>query len=44
MIYINGKKASKDDLKMLKQWIKAGKTTARAKTTKNGNISIITID
>lgn len=44
MIYINGKKASKEDLKILKQWIKAGKTTAKAKTTKSGNIAIITTD
>lgn len=42
MIYINGIKASKKDLKALEKDIKTGKTTATARTTKKGNIAIKT--
>lgn len=42
MVYINGIKASKTDLKALEKWIKEGKTTATARTTKKGNIAIRT--
>ena len=41
-IYINGIKASKADLKSLLKWIKDGKTTATAHTTKKGNFAIVT--
>jgi hypothetical protein len=44
MIYINGQKASKKDFETLKKWTKERKTTAKAKTDKNGNILIITKD
>ena len=42
MIYINGIKATKDDLKMLLKWLKEGKTTATAHTTKGGALAIVT--
>lgn len=42
MIYINGIKASKKDLKALEKQIKAGKTIAYGKTTKKGNIAFRT--
>jgi hypothetical protein len=42
MIYINGIKASKKDLETLIEWLKQGKTTAKAHITKRGNIAIVT--
>lgn len=42
MIYINGKKASKEDIEILKRNIKAGKTRAKGHITKRGNLAIIT--
>lgn len=42
MIYINGIRATKKDLQTLLKWIRAGKTTATAHTTKKGNLAIIT--
>lgn len=42
MIYINGTKANKKDLKKLLEWIKKGKTRAKAHTTKKGNFAIVT--
>jgi hypothetical protein len=42
MIYINGIRASRADLRALLQWIKAGKTTATARTTKAGALAITT--
>lgn len=42
MIYINGIRASKDDIKTLLKWLKDGKTTATAHTTKKGNLAIVT--
>lgn len=42
IIYINGIKASKGDLKTLLEWLKQGKTEATARTTKKGNFAIIT--
>ena len=42
MIYINGTKASKNDIKRLLQDLKNGKNRATAHTTKNGNLAIIT--
>ena len=42
MIYINGTKASKADVKRLLQDLKSGKQRAKAHTTKNGNLAIIT--
>lgn len=42
MIYINGIKASKEDLKILMKHLKEGKTRATAHTTKKGNLAIVT--
>jgi hypothetical protein len=42
MIYINGVKASKGDIKTLLEWLKQGKTKAIAHTTKKGNLAIVT--
>jgi hypothetical protein len=42
MIYINGIRASKADFKRLLQDLKNGKQRAKAHTTKNGNLAIIT--
>ena len=42
MIYINGKKASKADVKRLLSDLKNGKNRATAHTTKRGNLAIIT--
>ena len=42
MIYINGTKASKQDIKILIKNIKNGKTRAIAHTTKKGNFAIVT--
>jgi hypothetical protein len=42
MIYINGTKATKKDIKRLLADLKAGKQRAKAHTTKNGNLAIIT--
>lgn len=42
MIYINGTKASKNDVKRLLADLKAGKQRAKAHTTKSGNLAIIT--
>jgi hypothetical protein len=42
MIYINGKKATKSDIKRLLADLKAGKQRATAHTTKSGNLAIIT--
>ena len=42
MIYINGIKASKKDIKALEKWIKEGKTIAYGKVTKKGNLAIRT--
>lgn len=42
MIYINGVKANKKDIKILLKNIKEGKTRAKAHTTKNGNFAIVT--
>lgn len=42
MIYINGIKASKADLKALEKDLKAGRNKATARTTKKGNIAIRT--
>lgn len=44
MIYINGQKASKKDFEKLRKWTKAGKTIAKAKTDKSGNLQIVTKD
>lgn len=42
MIYINGTKATKSDIKRLLKDLKNGTQTATAHTTKNGNLAIIT--
>lgn len=42
MIYINGTKATKEDMKILLKNIKNGKTKATAHTTKKGNFAIVT--
>ena len=42
MIYINGTKATKNDIKRLLEDLKNGKQRATAHTTKNGNLAIIT--
>lgn len=42
MIYINGIRASKKDIETLLKWLKEGKTTATAHTTKSGNLAIVT--
>lgn len=42
MIYINGIKASKADIKRLLQDLKNGTQRATAHTTKGGNLAIIT--
>ena len=42
MIYINGTKASKSDIKRLSEDLKNGKNRATAHTTKRGNLAIIT--
>lgn len=42
IIYINGIKASKTDLRQLESDSKAGKIKLHAKTTKKGNISFKT--
>lgn len=42
MIYINGIKASKADIKRLLQDLKNGTQRATAHTTKSGNLAIVT--
>jgi hypothetical protein len=42
MIYINGVKATKSDIKRLLQDLKNGKNRATAHTTKKGNFAIVT--
>jgi hypothetical protein len=42
MIYINGIKATKSDIKRLLQDLKNGKQRATAHTTKSGNLAIVT--
>jgi hypothetical protein len=42
MIYINGVKASKNDIKRLCEDLKNGKQRATAHTTKSGNLAIVT--
>jgi hypothetical protein len=42
MIYINGIKASKSDIKRLLQDLRNGKQRATAHTTKSGNLAIVT--
>ena len=42
MIYINGKRASKNDLKRLLQDLKNGIQRAKAHTTKSGALAIVT--
>ena len=42
MIYINGVKASKADIKRLIEDLKNGTQRAKAHTTKNGNLAITT--
>lgn len=42
MIYINGIRASKGDLKTFFEWLKAKKITATAHTTKSGALAIVT--
>lgn len=42
MIYINGIRASKKDIYRLIKWIKDGKITATAHTTKSGSLAITT--
>jgi hypothetical protein len=42
MIYINGTKATKSDIKRLLQDLKNGKQTATAHTTKGGALAITT--
>ena len=42
MIYINGIKASKSDIKRLCEDLKNGKHRATAHTTKKGNFAIVT--
>jgi hypothetical protein len=42
MIYINGTKATKSDIKRLLQDLKNGTQRATAHTTKSGNLAIVT--
>lgn len=42
IIYINGRKASKEDRARLEADLKAGRQRATARTTKRGNIAIKT--
>jgi translation initiation factor 1 (eIF-1/SUI1) len=42
MIYINGIKASKADIKRLLKDLKNGKQRATAHTTRRGNLAIVT--
>jgi hypothetical protein len=42
MIYINGIKATKNDIKRLTADLKNGKQRATAHTTKKGNFAIVT--
>ena len=42
MIYINGTKATKNDIKRLLKDLKNGTQRATAHTTKNGNFAIVT--
>ena len=42
MIYINGAKASKNDIKRLLTDLKNGTNRATAHTTKRGNLAIVT--
>lgn len=42
MIYINGIRASKADVRRLLQDLKNGKQRATAHTTKSGNLAIVT--
>jgi hypothetical protein len=42
MIYINGTKATKADIKRLLQDLKNGTQRATAHTTKSGNLAIVT--
>lgn len=42
MIYINGIRATRGDLAALLEWLKAGKITATAHTTKKGALAIRT--
>ena len=42
MIYINGTKATKNDIKRLTADLKNGKQRATAHTTKRGNLAIVT--
>ena len=42
MIYINGTKATKNDINRLLRDLKNGKQRAKAHTTKSGNLAIIT--
>jgi hypothetical protein len=42
MIYINGKKATKADIKRLTADLKSGKQRATAHSTKKGNLAIVT--
>lgn len=42
MIYINGIKASKADIKRLLHDLKNGKNRATAHTTKSGNFALVT--
>lgn len=44
MIYINGIRASKKDLERLIKWLKEGKITATAHTTKSGSLAIVTTE
>ena len=42
MIYINGKKASKEDKEILTKNLKEEKTRAKGHITKKGNLAIVT--
>lgn len=42
MIYINGRRASRAKIRALLKWIKEGKTTATARTTRGGALAIVT--
>ena len=42
MIYINGTKATKSDIKRLLSDLKNGTQRAKAHTTKSGNLAIVT--
>ena len=42
IVYINGRKASKEDRARLESDLKAGRQQATARTTKSGNIAIKT--